>query len=84
MFPGEINMQRRDWLKIASAGFAGAVGPTAGAYGAAFPDQPNLASGTNWINVRAHGAMGDGAAIDAEGGGGEGIAEQPGPHSGQR
>jgi polygalacturonase len=55
-------MQRRELLKFASAGIASAVTPGGSS---AQNTGTGLDHGAGWINVRAHGAKGDGAATDS-------------------
>jgi polygalacturonase len=57
-------MQRRECLKIAGAGFAASLGPAAIAQANVNKDQDGAPSGTAWTSVRAHGAKGDGTAVD--------------------
>ncbi len=60
-------LQRRELLKIAGAGAAAAMTPpAAGALDAqARGGQPPLGSADAWINVRGHGAKGDGTTVDS-------------------
>jgi len=60
-------MQRRELLKMASAGVAAAVTPAAaGALDAkAVQNREQKGREAGWINVRHYGAKGDGAAVDS-------------------
>ena len=59
-------MQRRELLKMAGAGMAGTVAPTAAASLGRGAQAEGVASnhGTAWFNVRQFGAKGDGASVD--------------------
>jgi polygalacturonase len=57
-------MQRREMLRVAGVGLAAAVGPVVGAQSHSMSGGSSANPMAGWVSVRAHGAKGDGAAVD--------------------